>query len=116
MIMLGHLRYDRIDYKPMSLSRTAVRALQEELSFGGIVVTDDLGMGALGEWDSMDKVSQAIDAGIDVMLYLSPDVGWAALVDHVYGMISGGLVARQEINRRAEKVVALKIRHFSLTA
>jgi len=116
MIMLGHLRYDRIDYKPMSLSRTAVRALQEDLSFGGIVVTDDLGMGALGDWDSLDKVSQAVDAGVDVLLYGSPDPGWAALVNHVHGMISDGLVARQEINRRAEKIVALKIRHFGLTA
>jgi beta-N-acetylhexosaminidase len=115
MIMLGHLRYDRIDYKPMSLSRTAVRALQSELHFGGIVVTDDLGMGALADWDTMDKVSQAVDAGVDVMLYGSPQPGWAALVNHVYSMISQGLVARQEINRRAEKVVALKIRHFGLT-
>ncbi len=116
MIMLGHLRYDRIDYKPMSLSRTAVRALQEDLSFGGIVVTDDLGMGALADWDSYDKISQAVDAGVDVMLYGSPTTGWAALVDHVYDMVSQGLVERQEINRRAEKLVALKIRHFNIPA
>jgi hypothetical protein len=46
------------------------------------------------------------------MLYLSPPVGWDALVDHVLDMIDKGLVARQEINRRVEKIVGLKLKHF----
>ena len=112
MVMLGHLRYERIDYKPMSISKVAVRALQNELGFDGIIVTDDLGMGALADWDPFDVVSQAIDAGVDVLLYGSPVTGWDALVDHVVGMVSDGLVERHEINRRAEKVLALKLRHF----
>jgi len=114
MIMLGHLRYDRIDYRPMSLSKVAVRALQNDLGFGGVTVTDDLGMGALADMDPFDKVSQAVDAGVDVMLYNSPAPGWAAMIDHVNMMVANGLVDRQEINRRIEKVVALKIRHFGL--
>ena len=112
MVMLGHLRYDRIDYKPMSISKVAVRALRNDLGFNGVIVTDDLGMGALRDWAPLDIVSQAIDAGVDVMLYLSPPVGWDALVDHVLDMIDNGLVARQEINRRVEKIVGLKLRHF----
>jgi beta-N-acetylhexosaminidase len=112
MVMLGHLRYERIDYKPMSISKVAVRALRNDLGFDGVIVTDDLGMGALSDWDPLDLVSQAIDAGIDVLLYGSPPVGWDALVDHVVGMISDGLVKRQDINHRAEKIVALKLQHF----
>lgn len=112
MVMLGHLRYERIDYKPMSISKVAVRALRNDLGFDGLIVTDDLGMGALADWDPLDLVSQAIDAGIDMMLYGSPPVGWDALVDHVVGMISDGLVKRQDINRRVEKIVALKLQHF----
>jgi beta-N-acetylhexosaminidase len=113
MVMLGHLRYDRIDYKPMSISKVAVRALRQDLGFNGVIVTDDLGMGALDDWKPLDIISQAIDAGIDVMLYGTPPVGWDALVDHVMGMISDGLVDRQDINGRVEKIVALKLRHFS---
>ena len=115
MIMLGHLRYDRLDAKPMSLSKVAVRALQNDLGFSGVTVTDDLGMGALSNWDPIDKVSQAVDAGVDVMLYDSPPTGWAALVDHVNSMVSDGIVSRAEINRRVEKIVALKIKHFGLS-
>jgi beta-N-acetylhexosaminidase len=112
MVMLGHLRYDRIDYKPMSISKVAVRALRKDLGFNGVIVTDDLGMGALDDWKPLDIISQAIDAGIDVMLYGSPPVGWDALIDHVMDMISNGLVDRQDINGRVEKIVALKLRHF----
>jgi beta-N-acetylhexosaminidase len=114
MVMLGHLRYERIDYKPMSISKVAVRALREDLGFNGVIVTDDLGMGALDDWDPFDVVSQAIDAGIDVLLWQSPPTGWDALIDHVINMIRAGLVDRQEINRRAERVVALKMAHFGI--
>jgi beta-N-acetylhexosaminidase len=112
MVMLGHLRYERIDFKPMSISKVAVRALRDDLGFEGVIVTDDLGMGALRDWDPLDIVSQAIDAGVDILLYLTPPPGWDALVDHVVKMIDDGLVDRQEINRRVEKIIALKLRHF----
>ena len=115
MIMLGHLRYDRIDYKPMSLSKVAVRALRNDLGFEGLIVTDDLGMGALADWDPYSKVSQAVDAGVDAMLYGSPTTGWSALIEHVHGMISDEIVSRQDINQRAEKMIALKIQHFGLS-
>jgi beta-N-acetylhexosaminidase len=114
LIMLGHLRYERIDYKPMSISKVAVRALRQDLGFDGVIVTDDLGMGALDDWDPFDVVSQAIDAGVDVLLWGSPPTGWDALIEHVIGMIRAGIVSRQEINRRAEKVVALKMDHFGM--
>jgi beta-N-acetylhexosaminidase len=116
MVMLGHLRYDRIDYKPMSISKVAVRALRQDLGFDGLIVTDDLGMGALSDWEPLDIVSQAIDAGVDIMLYLSPPVGWDAVADHVVGMIKDGLVERQDINHRVEKIVALKLKHFAARA
>ncbi len=116
MVMLGHLRYERIDYKPMSISKVAVRALREELGFQGVIVTDDLSMGALADWDPIDVVSQAIDAGVDVLLYGSPALGWDAMIDRVVEMVSDGIVDRQEINSRAERVVALKLAHFGSRA
>lgn len=112
MVMLGHLRYERIDYKPMSISKVAVRALREELGFQGVIVTDDLSMGALSDWDPIDVVSQAVDAGVDVLLFGSPALGWDAMIDRVVEMVSDGIIGRQEINNRAERVVALKLAHF----
>ena len=51
MVMVGHLRYSNWDDAPMSLSKVAVRALRKDLGFEGVIVTDDLGMGALAGID-----------------------------------------------------------------
>ncbi|MBW3634218.1 MAG: glycoside hydrolase family 3 protein, partial [Chloroflexi bacterium] len=47
MVMLGHLSVPSWDELPASLSPEAVGVLREDLGFTGVVVSDDLGMGAL---------------------------------------------------------------------
>ena len=112
MVMLGHLRYQRIDGRPMSISRVAVRALREDLGFERLIVTDDLGMGALAEYDPMDVIDLAIDAGIDILLYAKPPASWDVLIRHVEGQVRRGVLSRTDVNLRARRVVELKLRHF----
>jgi len=112
MVMLGHLRYRRIDGRPMSISRAAVQALREDLGFERLIVTDDLGMGALAEYDPMDVIDLAIDAGIDILLYAKPPAPWDVLVRHVEGQVRRGVISRTAVNLRARRVVELKLRHF----
>jgi beta-N-acetylhexosaminidase len=114
MVMLGHLRYRRIDGRPMSISKAAVRVLREELGFQRIIVTDDLGMGALADYDPLDVVDLAVDAGVDVLLYAAPPVPWSDLIRHVKQRVDKGILARDEVNWRAQKIVELKLRHFGL--
>ena len=53
MVMLGHLAVPSWDELPASLSPEAVRVLREDLGFTGVIVSDDLGMGALATWTSV---------------------------------------------------------------
>ena len=112
MVMLGHLRYQRIDGRPMSISRAAVRALREDLGFERLIVTDDLGMGALAEYDPFDVIDLAIDAGVDILLYAKPPASWDVLIRHVEGQVRRGVLSRTDVNLRARRVVELKLRHF----
>ena len=112
MVMLGHLRYQRIDGRPMSISRVAVQALREDLGFERLIVTDDLGMGALADYDPMDVIDLAIDAGVDVLLYAKPPATWDVLIRHVAGQVRRGVISRNDVNLRARRVVELKLRHF----
>lgn len=112
MVMLGHLRYQRIDGRPMSISRVAVSALREDLGFERLIVTDDLGMGALAEYDPMDVIDLAIDAGIDILLYAKPPASWDVLIRHVEGQVRRGVISRTAVNLRARRIVELKLRHF----
>jgi beta-N-acetylhexosaminidase len=66
-IMVGHAVYPALDSKPASLSRRIVTGLlREELGFGGVVISDDMEMGAIGDLPA--AVRQAVAAGVDLVL------------------------------------------------
>ena len=72
-IMIGHGHYPAFDGekpRPASLSPTIITdLLRHQLGFTGLVLTDDMEMGAISEMNSFgDSVVQAFQAGADMML------------------------------------------------
>jgi beta-N-acetylhexosaminidase len=72
-IMVGHGHYPAFDGakpRPASLSPTIITdLLRKELGFSGLVLTDDMEMGAISEMISFeDAVVKAFQAGADMML------------------------------------------------
>ncbi len=73
-VMVGHGHYPAWD-GPQPLPATGSRAivsklLRDDLGFGGLVVSDDLEMGAVGELDRDGAFAvKVIDAGCDLLLY-----------------------------------------------
>jgi beta-N-acetylhexosaminidase len=66
-IMVGHGRYPSLDDKPASLSPKVITGLlRRQLGFTGVVVTDDLEMGAITSFE--EAVVEAFKAGADMML------------------------------------------------
>ena len=66
-IMVGHGGYPSLDDKPASLSRAVVTGLlRQQLGFDGLVLTDDLEMGAINSFE--DAVAEAVTAGADMVL------------------------------------------------
>jgi beta-N-acetylhexosaminidase len=72
-IMVGHLRFDKIDPNPSSASnRWMTEILREELQFEGIIVTDDLGMlGAKTSKECAIDIYNALIAGADLAMFPS---------------------------------------------
>ena len=72
MVMVGHLMIRDIDPKyPASLSKNHIDLLKNELHFNGLIITDDLNMGALHEI-SKNKVTiakKALTAGNHLLLF-----------------------------------------------
>lgn len=108
MVMLGHLSVPMWDDLPATLSPETVAVLRENLGFAGVVVTDDLFMGALGAWQPLEVVDMAIAAGVDLLLYVdlpdAPDV----LVDHVVSQVTQGNVSEERIAESCRRVIALQ--------
>jgi len=70
-IMLSHIRYTRIDPDwPASLSKTiADDLLRKQMGYDGVVMTDDLDMGAIEKhYDLKTAIQQILSADIDMPL------------------------------------------------
>ncbi|MGH2614287.1 MAG: glycoside hydrolase family 3 N-terminal domain-containing protein [Thermomicrobiales bacterium] len=107
MVMLGHLMVPSWGDLPASLSPEAVRVLREELGFDGVVVTDDLGMGALDAWEATEIVDLAVAAGNDLLVYVIQDAEPAALVEHLAGRIERGEIAAEWVRQSVSRLLSM---------
>lgn len=69
-IMTAHVVCDALDPTlPATLSNAAIRPLREEIGFDGVLVSDDLDMGAVADhWPQPEAAWRAIAAGCDHVL------------------------------------------------
>jgi beta-N-acetylhexosaminidase len=71
--MTAHVVYDGIDTAPATLSHTIVTGLlRGQLGYGGVIVSDDLAMGALSGTPA-ERARAAWAAGCDLALYCPGD-------------------------------------------
>ena len=70
MVMVGHLIYIGLDTLPASVSPQVINNfLRNELGFQGIVITDDMEMGALTSMYGFREMGvAAVQAGVDILL------------------------------------------------
>lgn len=68
-VMVAHILFPQFDPQPASLSRRWITGvLREELRFNGAVFADDLSMGGAAAFgDVVERVTQALAAGCDVL-------------------------------------------------
>ncbi len=115
-IMSAHIRVPALDATPdlpVTLSPAVMTGLlRDQLGFGGLVVTDDLEMGALTRSRSESEAGyQAFAAGADLLLFRFDESaqldGHRRLVD---GM-TGGALPRTRVDTSLRRIVGLKERY-----
>jgi beta-N-acetylhexosaminidase len=109
MVMLGHLVMPAWDELPASLSPTAVRVLRDDLGFAGVVVSDDLGMGALAAWQSIEIVDLVVAAGVDLLLYVITAVGPASLVAHLAARMERDEHIAERVRMSVERLLRMQL-------
>ncbi|WP_208588971.1 beta-N-acetylhexosaminidase [Gracilibacillus suaedae] len=110
-IMIGHLMVPSIDPdNPATLSAEIIQGvLRNELGFDGLVISDDLTMGAiLKNYEIGDAAVQAIQAGTDLLLichgYEQIDAVFTAIEDAVVN----GRISMKRLDDSVTRVVQLK--------
>jgi beta-N-acetylhexosaminidase len=117
MVMVAHLIVPAIDPDlPTSLSPRAMTLLRQELGYQGIIITDDLMMGAIVQHYTAPQAAViALQAGADmVMLAGSVELAQQA-VGKVLEALQAGQLSQAQIDRSVRRVLALKAR-YGLTA
>jgi beta-N-acetylhexosaminidase len=109
MVMLGHLIAPMWDTLPATLSPVAVQVLREALAFDGVVVTDDLLMGALADWGAFDIIDLAVAAGVDLLLYVGVPDAPEVLVDHLVERVERGEISAERIGMSVERLLRMQL-------
>jgi beta-N-acetylhexosaminidase len=114
-VMLAHILYSRLDPAwPASLSVGIARGLlRKQLGFTGIVITDDLEMGAIvRHYGVPSAIRQVLRADIDVALICHS----VAKMETAYALmarkIGKSVKRRQQAEAAAERIMALKAKYI----
>ena len=71
--MTGHMRIDVLGEGPTTLSPGSIALIREEIGFQGLLLTDDLSMGALSGHVA-ERAVAALGAGCDIALHCNGDM------------------------------------------
>ena len=118
-VMVGHLFHPEFtdgEKLPASLSRKAIEGnLRQKIGFDGLVITDDLGMGAVKKYIPFEQaVVHAVNAGNDILLLAAGHPATKKTVNRIHRIIAAavkaGRIDQQTIKRSYERIVAVKTR------
>ena len=115
-VMVAHVFNKNLDAKyPATLSAKTVNGmLRKEVGFQGVVITDDLQMGAISKkYGLKNTLKLAINAGNDILLFgnqLDPRkvVTTKMLVDTIVSLVKSGKVKEQSIHHAYKRIQKLK--------
>ena len=114
-IMATHTMYPALDAKnPASLSPAILQSLLlEELSYDGVIVTDDLEMGAISRHYGFDRAGvEAILAGADLVLVCHDYAHETAVYNGLLKAVKSGEISKDRLDASVRRIVKAKIEYL----
>ncbi|MDD6648241.1 MAG: glycoside hydrolase family 3 N-terminal domain-containing protein [Firmicutes bacterium] len=107
MVLVSHNIVTSIDKTlPSSLSPACHKLLIQDLNFDGIIITDDLSMGAISNYMSPEKSAlAAVMAGNDMLC----TGNYKKQYEAVLNAVNNGIISEDRIDRSVRKILKLKI-------
>jgi len=112
-IMSAHILLPHVDASsPATLSPEIINGiLREQLGFDGVVVSDDLDMGAITKLYSPGEAAvRAVKAGVDMILVGHTRENMIGVFDALMEALRNGEIDRSTIDRAVKRVLGLKER------
>ena len=98
---------------PATLSKKVIGSLlRKEMGFTGVVISDDLQMGAIRKNYTLDEtIVSAINAGVDMLLFgnqIGKPYDVQMLIDRIAALVVQGKISRERIAEANRRIVKLK--------
>lgn len=102
---------DATTWCPATLSyNTLTKLLRQKLGFKGVIISDDMMMGAIAKQYSLeDALAKGINAGVDMFIISNNDGDHtAAFVNTIAKLIQEGKVSEKQIDQAYQRIIRLK--------
>jgi len=115
-VMPGHLYHRGLDaLRPASLSVHVLEGLlRGKMGFAGVIVSDDMQMGALASYSLEDRILFAVEAGVDILVFCNnsrvPDVSADEVHALMLRLVQEGRISPSRIKLSFERISRLKQR------
>jgi beta-N-acetylhexosaminidase len=119
MVMVGHLYHPSFSggaRLPATFARPAIEGmLRRDIGYDGVVITDDLAMGAITKFHTVDEtLVRTVEAGVDILLFCSTPRVKGPFAAHairtIRAAVRDGRIPRSRIEQSYRRIVALKRR------
>ena len=115
-IMVSHAMYPQIDPDhPSSLSKVIITDwLRKDMGYNGVVVTDDMDMGALAKYYSFgDMAVQSILAGSDILLVCHEYEHMQEAYNGLMKAVKDGRISKERLDESVKRILLMKMSKIS---
>ena len=111
VVMVAHILLPKLDKtNPASMSKTIMTdLLRDQLSFNGVIITDDMTMGAITEHFDIGKAAvESVKAGSDIILVGHNYINVVKVISSLKKAVHKGEISEQRLNASTERIIQLK--------
>jgi beta-N-acetylhexosaminidase len=95
--------------RPASLSPAVVKLLREDLRFRGLILTDDLEMGAIrGARPAEESALMALEAGVDILMFSAPATA-LRVKQAIQAALSSGRLEAARVDEACLRILRAKL-------
>lgn len=114
-VMVTHVAYSDLDAEnPASLSKVIMTdILRKDLGYQGIVITDDLDMGAIANYyDYNDVGVRAVLAGADMVMVCHEYEHGIAVYNGILQAVHSGQISQEQLDGSVRRIIKAKLQHI----
>lgn len=114
VIMAAHILLQKIDAKyPSSMSKTIITdILRNSLKFNGVVITDDMTMGAVTKnYNIGDAAVTSVNAGCDIILVCHGYDNEVSVINSIKKAVQNGTIKEERVNESLYRILKLKSKY-----